>query len=302
MSVSAAVTNKGEWFLKIGHHSVGPLPIEEVQSLFQTGDIQPLHQLTSVEIKGEWIVAKDLILALKQMRELEIKKQTEQQKSTLQATSQAQSLNFKAPLRPLDIGKMSETKPNPAYDPTVSLFDTLQAVKEKKSNVRIVVPMQSQPSLYNTLKSHMTSQTWLILLLVLVLIFASFGVLKLLEQTLKPIPVHKTLIESTAVETQTKPGAPAHPKPVSVTAPKANVTPYRPQPAHIKPVLPPTKLTPPPPSLEEEKRDDDRNRDENQNLQDNAVAPPENGPAHDSRDPRDEQNLNNNEPQPNNPY
>ncbi|MBI4925756.1 MAG: hypothetical protein HY843_07510 [Bdellovibrio sp.] len=258
-----------EWFIKIGNRSTGPYTTEEVHALFNAGDIQPFHKLTSTSIKNEWVIAKDLITAYEHLKEEE-KKLQKQKNSTSENITHPQ---FKAPHRPVDIDKVRELKPKfePGYDATLSLFDTLQAVKEKKIQMRATTPQKeaAHKGLLGFLNNYFPAQIWMILGLCFCLILLSLGVIKLIDKTLKPIasPVQPPA----PVQMPIKEMQPYHPKPVIIPQQpiKPIPQPYRPpQPAIIKP--------PPPP---EEQRQDDQYqdpRDQQKEYPENQYPPDQN--------------------------
>ncbi len=299
------LTSSSEWYLKIGSNTAGPYTVQQIQTLLEDGDIQPFHKVTSTETKGEWMEAQELVLSFKahQQAQDEANKKRKAQRE-LELT---QSADFHAPDRPSDIGKAADGSRvllDPSKDPALSLFETLQAVREKKSGLKILAPDSEEQSGLAFFKKLPLNQRRAILILILILALFAFIVLNKIDKNLKPNTAPEASIQqksmsrpggkNTLHENPPPPQTIAHPKPMPAPIhlpPKANIPQHHTPP---KAVAPPPE--PPRPDPRPDPRDEERARDLMQQESNNPPPPePENRP--DNRDEQPPPDA----PQPGNP-
>ncbi len=308
----------GEWYLKIGSNQVGPYTVEQIQKLMEEGEIRPSNRVTSSELKGAWISTQELLTTYEQTRTEAAAKATEEEAkriTTRQTSHSQQNSPFSPPLRPLEIGKISGFHPtsDPINDPALSLFETLQAVKERKSTSKIsVTPLEAeQIGFLGKIKKILPSQAWVILALTTALGLFAWGMMKRVEKNLKPITTSPNQTPQTTQVTMdapkasnpaaapppSKPQVSVHPKlpnlpnpPKASIAPKAPPRPMPPPPANARP---PDRTPPPPepnrdapdprdepPRMDEQRQDNPPSGDvppENQPQQQNDIHPPDPG-------------------------
>lgn len=249
-------TNSDDWYVKIGSNKAGPYSIPQIQALLEEGEIQPFHKVTHQHLKGEWISAQELVLAFHEAQAMTAKKIQENERLQSGVTY---SGAFQPPARPADIGKAQPLKTPADFgnDPALSLFDTIQAVRERKSTVKQqIAPPPSKPSHTSILQRLFPSQTSIIVTLTLVLALGGWGLLKTAEKNLKPASVNSppqgNSVSAGAIPPPTggpPPGSPPN-MPPGMHPPNGAPPPPHPKPLNLpksaRPAPPIRSLIPPP--------------------------------------------------------
>jgi hypothetical protein len=108
-----------DWYIEVNGKKVGPFTLDQIQGFFQDGEIRAYHQVTSKQLGGQWISVEELI-------------QTQTPPAVIPEVERTQltGINFQPPPRP----EISPSEPiEDKVDPTMSLFNALQVVREKRA-------------------------------------------------------------------------------------------------------------------------------------------------------------------------
>ena len=198
-----------EWYIESSAGSQtkqGPYSAKQIVSLYQEGKVLAHFKVTTARMGTDWVSVSDLVQAYRDMNQQQKEKQSVT--STLGAGG-----NFAAPPRPteqLEASRLITLNPKEALgdapDPTESLFQALQAVREKSAQRQTQAPAQTTERLgeLSREQSKIPPQIILIVVIVAVAGITLWGSLKLLKKDSANV-TSAPAIQAPAPETTAKP-------------------------------------------------------------------------------------------------
>jgi hypothetical protein len=213
------VGNPTTWLVDIGGGKTsGPYSTEQIQEFVKSGKLQAQHRLTSAEPGGQWITVSEFLA----------------KPHALQS-----NVPFQPPPKPNLLDQRDPAAPQTRHeDPTLGLFDALQAAKDRKAvHKPIYSPAQEQGGFF----SGVPSAVWMTALGLVVFGMMGWGLIQTFKQQGEKLAQVETPATKSASQAAAKTAPPAAPK---VTAPAQPVAqaPSPPKPATV-PAFRPSSLS-----------------------------------------------------------
>lgn len=279
------INHSSPWYLEVQGTKTGPYTATHIQALFQEGKIPGNLRVTTPPLNGQWISVHQLLDLYKKM------------------ASDKRPSEFQPPPRPEGLDRGEKTDLNlKREDPTLGLFEALQAAKERKNTAQQQAQQQRfQEEGMSTWRPggglnrrSIPPQVWLIMSLVLLLGTSVWGVMKVLNKTF-PAGGAASLTQKAEKSAASAPVSRPTIKPAPVSqaaaAPKTPVPPFKlVKPSRVVPVS-----EPPRPVVDdrraaderyERERERERERELSYETQDERDRDPRERDFRD-RDPRD---------------
>jgi len=160
-----------EVYIDVAGVKTGPYTKDQITGLLEDNEILPDSKITSESLNGKWVSVRDFL---------------DNQSTIKKVEKNATNFGFQPPPRPVDLDKRSEDSEEQLLeqgtDPALSLFDTLQAAKERKA-AKLSPPVKGDWGKPTSLrrKIKIPKQAWFIAGTALILVSAIFGMTKIIQ-------------------------------------------------------------------------------------------------------------------------